>query len=81
MIENNSITKRSLIYGRLKIMSQLYHNFMIYPESVINCLSSISSFLVVLVIIDYVLKWIEAMSCRNNDSKTVIKFLRENILS
>ena len=48
MIENNSITKPSLIHDRLKIMSQVYHNFMIYPESVISCLSSISNFLVVL---------------------------------
>lgn len=47
VIENNSITKPSLIHDRLKIMSQVYHNFKIYPESVISCLSSISSFLVV----------------------------------
>ena len=38
-------------------------------------------FVYILVAIDYVSKWIEVMSCRNNDSKTVVKFLRENILS
>ena len=38
-------------------------------------------FVYILVAVDYVSKWIEAMSCRNNDSKTVVKFLRENILS
>ncbi|XP_052288726.1 uncharacterized protein LOC127899394 isoform X2 [Citrus sinensis] len=38
-------------------------------------------FVYILVVVDYVSKWIEAISCRNNDSKTVIKFLRENILS
>ena len=38
-------------------------------------------FVYILVAVDYVSKWIEAMSCRNNDSKTVIKFLREDILS
>lgn len=38
-------------------------------------------FVYILVAVDYVSKWIEAISCRNNDSKTVIKFLRENILS
>ena len=48
MIENISITRPSLIYDRLKIMSQVYHNFMIYLESVISCMSSINSFLVVL---------------------------------
>ena len=38
-------------------------------------------FLYILVAIDYVSKWIEAIPCRNNDHKTVIKFLKENILS
>ncbi|XP_024043020.1 uncharacterized protein LOC112099781, partial [Citrus clementina] len=38
-------------------------------------------FVYILVAVDYVSKWIEAISCRNNDSKTVVKFLRENILS
>ena len=31
--------------------------------------------------IDYVSKWIEAIPCRNNNQKTVIRFLKENILS
>jgi hypothetical protein len=31
--------------------------------------------------VDYVSKWIEAISSQNNDHKTVIKFLKENILS
>ncbi len=26
-------------------------------------------------------KWVEAIPCRNNDHKSVIKFLKENILS
>ena len=38
-------------------------------------------FVYILVVVDYVSKWIEAISCRNNDSKTIVKFLRENILS
>jgi len=38
-------------------------------------------FLYILVVIDYVLKWIEAIPSRNNNHKTVIKFLKENILS
>jgi hypothetical protein len=38
-------------------------------------------FLYILVAVDYVLKWIEAIPSRNNDHKTVIKFLKENILS
>jgi len=38
-------------------------------------------FLYILVVIDYVLKWIEAIPSRNNNHKTVIKFFKENILS
>ncbi|KAH9750082.1 hypothetical protein KPL71_013739 [Citrus sinensis] len=38
-------------------------------------------FVYILVAVDYVSKWIEAISCRNKDSKTVVTFLRENILS
>ena len=33
------------------------------------------------VAIDYISKWIEVIYCWNNDIKTVVKFLRENILS
>jgi len=38
-------------------------------------------FLYILVVVDYVSNWIEAIPSRNNDHKTVIKFLKENILS
>ena len=38
-------------------------------------------FLYILVVVDYVSKWIEAIPSRNNDHKIVIKFLKENILS
>jgi hypothetical protein len=37
-------------------------------------------FIYILVVVDYVLKWIEAIPSRNNDHKTMIKFLKENIL-
>ena len=35
----------------------------------------------ILLAIDYVSKWIEAIPCRTNDHRTVLKFLKENILS
>ena len=44
-------------------------------------ISSIIWFLYILVAVDYVSKWIEAIPSQNNDHKTVIKFLKENILS
>ena len=38
-------------------------------------------FLYILVAVDYVSKWIEAFPSRNNDHKTMIKFLKKNIFS
>ncbi|XP_058092416.1 uncharacterized protein LOC131238836, partial [Magnolia sinica] len=37
--------------------------------------------LYILLAVDYVTKWVEAIPCRKNDHRTVIKFLKENILS
>jgi hypothetical protein len=37
--------------------------------------------LYILVAVDYVSKWIEAVPCKTNDHKTVLKFLKANILS
>ena len=35
----------------------------------------------ILVAVDYVSKWVEAIPCKNNDHKTVLKFLKQNILT
>ena len=35
----------------------------------------------ILVEVDYVSKWVEAIPCRSNDHKVVLKFLKENIFS
>ena len=35
----------------------------------------------ILVGVDYVSKWVEAIPCRINDHKVVLKFLKENIFS
>ena len=35
----------------------------------------------ILVEVEYVSKWVEAVSCRGADHKTVLKFLKENIFS
>ena len=40
-----------------------------------------SGYLYILLAIDYVSKWVEAVPCRNNDNTTVVKFLKENVLS
>ena len=38
-------------------------------------------FVHILVAVDYVSKWVETIPSRNNDHKTMIKFLKEHILS
>ncbi|XP_062118321.1 uncharacterized protein LOC133831932, partial [Humulus lupulus] len=38
-------------------------------------------YLYILLAINYVSKWVEAVPCRNNDNTTVVKFLKENVLS
>ena len=35
----------------------------------------------ILVGVDYVSKWVEAIPCKRNDHRVVLKFLKENILS
>ena len=35
----------------------------------------------ILVRVDYVSKWVEAIPCKSNDHKVVLKFLKENIFS
>lgn len=37
--------------------------------------------LYILLAVDYVSKWVEAISCRTNDHRVVLKFLKENIFS
>ena len=37
--------------------------------------------LYILVGVDYVSKWVEAVACKSNDHKVVLKFLTENIFS
>ncbi|KAJ9567102.1 hypothetical protein OSB04_003068 [Centaurea solstitialis] len=35
----------------------------------------------ILVAVDYVSKWVEAMACHSNDAKTVVKFLQKHIFT
>ena len=35
----------------------------------------------ILLVVDYVSKWVEAAACPNNDANTVVGFLQRNILS
>ena len=37
--------------------------------------------LYILLAVDYVSKWVEAIACKLNDHKVVLKFLREHIFS
>ena len=33
----------------------------------------------ILVTVDYIFKWVEAIPCKTNDNRVVVKFLKENI--
>ena len=35
----------------------------------------------ILLVVDYVSKWVEAIPSRTNDAKVAVKFLRENIFT
>ena len=37
--------------------------------------------LYILLTMDYVSKWVEAMACSRNDASTVVRFIKRNILS
>ena len=38
-------------------------------------------YLYILVEVDYVSKWVEAIPCKTNDHRVVLKFVKENVLS
>ena len=42
---------------------------------------SLFGYLYILVAVDYVSKWIEAIPCKTNDHRLVLRFLKENIMS
>ena len=35
----------------------------------------------ILLAVDYISKWVEAVPCKTNDNKVAVKFLKENIFS
>jgi len=35
----------------------------------------------ILLAVDYISKWVEAIPCKTNDNKVIVKFLKENIFS
>ena len=37
--------------------------------------------LYILIVVDYVSKWVEAIACPKNDASTVVGFIQRNILS
>jgi len=43
--------------------------------------SQVHSVTIILVVVDYVSKWVEAIPTRTNDNRVVVKFLKENFFS
>jgi hypothetical protein len=38
-------------------------------------------YLYILVAVDYVSKWVEAIACKTNDHKVVLQFLKDNVFA
>jgi hypothetical protein len=38
-------------------------------------------YLYILVVVDYVTKWVEAVACKTNDYKVVVRFLKDTIFA
>jgi len=38
-------------------------------------------YLYILVVVDYVSKWVEAIACKTNDHKVVLQFLKDNVFA
>jgi hypothetical protein len=38
-------------------------------------------YLFILVAVDYVSKWVEAIACKTNDHRVVLQFLKENVFA
>ena len=74
--------------GKINTRYQMPQNYICVVE-VFDCwgLDFMGSFLnsfgnlYILVGVDYVSKWVEAMACKSNDHKVVLKFLKKNIFS
>ena len=73
-----SVTKRNMMPLNLILEIEIFECWGI--DFMGPFLSSFG-FLHILVAVDYVLKRIEVIFSRNSDSKTMVKFLRENVLS
>ena len=59
----------------------MFKVFIVYEISLyIKTLESFGN-LYILLVVDYVSKWVEAISCPKNDANTVVGFIQRNILS
>ena len=72
------VTKRNMMHLNpiltIKIFDVWGIDFMVpLPNSFGN--------LYILLLVDYVSKWVEAIACKSNDNRVVVSFLKENILS
>ncbi|RVW83065.1 Retrovirus-related Pol polyprotein from transposon 297 [Vitis vinifera] len=52
-----------------------------FPEESLMLVEVAPCYSYILVRVDYVSKWVEAIPCKHNDHKMVLKFLKENIFS
>ena len=64
-------------------MTLLPRTELVFGSSVINELTISSSLyhLYILLDVDYVSKWVEAIACLRNDASTVVNFMQKHIFS
>ena len=55
--------------------------FYMWGMDFIGPFSSSFGNLYILLVVDYVSKWVEAISCPKNDANTIVDFIQRNILS
>ncbi|XP_062118669.1 uncharacterized protein LOC133832325 [Humulus lupulus] len=75
----DQIMQRCLLDDEVSSVLKFFHNdacgdFMgPFPSS--------SGYIYILLVVDYVSKWVEVVPCQTNDNETITKLLKENILS
>ncbi|KAH9780933.1 hypothetical protein KPL71_008264 [Citrus sinensis] len=73
-----SITRRNMMPLNLILVVEIFY---VWGIDFMGPFSPSFGHQYILVAVDYVSKWVEAISCRTNDHKVVIGFLKSNIVS
>jgi hypothetical protein len=59
----------------------IVENFDVWGIDFMGPLSNFYGYLYILVAVDYVSKWVEAVACKTNDNRVVVQFFRDTIFA